>query len=330
MKNRLQALAIAVLLLVVPILALGPRVTAQQANQTLSCGTNSVPIPGPRIPVSGFANQGDKLKIVEVSVPSNLQGKNVSASAEVTNALSVRSGSDINIVSSGTNLALLDVESTPNKVTTASGQLTLGATVDVVLTFGVGGVFSGGGILTIKVDCPSDSQSLVCGVNNVQIPQTVVRGAAGDTSKLTELTVPASLQGKSVTASAQAVNNTSVHPGTSLIISSNSTSFSLNDIEGSANKVTNGSGQLTLGSTVEVTVKLGSDGVFSGGGNLTITIDCPEGGRGSGTPQVTATPTIVNAGGDGVSELKSAAVLGLSGSLIALGLGIRRLAKHLL
>ncbi len=349
MRKRLLTTTLVVLFSMLAVLtALPISTSAQGENQTLSCGQNEINIPGPRIPsdYSKFGVEGSKEKIVEVSVPTELQGKNVTASAEITNALSVRSGSDITIESGSTGFTLFDVESAVDKVTTESGPLTLSSTVDVVLTYGVGGVFSGGGVLTINIDC-SSAQPLVCGANTVQIPETVVRGNSGDTTKLASLTVPLSLLGQTVSANAQTTNNTSVHPGTQLIVSSNSTSFTLDDIEGTPNKVTTGSGNLTLGSTVDVSVKLGPDGVFSGGGSVTLTVDCPTtppvippitpptppvtppGGQGGQVlgAQVKVAPTVVNAGAGANHQSSPAAVLGLTGSVAALGLGLRRLGK---
>lgn len=192
----------------------------------------------------------------------------------------------------------------------------------------------------VDVDCTITNspkvvptQVLACGANSVQIPSTVVWGANGTTSLLAQLTVPASLQGKVVTANAQTTNNASVHPDTDLIVASNSTSFSLDDIEGSTNKVTTGSGQLTLGSTIDVSVEFGPDGVFSGGGTLDLTVVC-QGGRGGGsstpttTPQVTSKPTKVNAGAGGATQANLAAYAGMIASLAVLLAGLRRANKR--
>lgn len=193
MKSKLLTLTVVALFVLFGTITLFPAPTSAVTNQTLVCGSNTVQIPGPRIPETGFANQGDTLKIVEVTVPTELQGKNVPASAEITNVLSVRSGSNITIESNGTSFVLNDVESAPNKVTTASGPLTLGGTVDVILTFGVGGLFSGGGLLTITIDCPSPPPPTVPPVTPpeggrggevlppkvVEVPKVVSAGAGG-------------------------------------------------------------------------------------------------------------------------------------------------------
>lgn len=177
------------------------------------------------------------------------------------------------------------------------------------------------------------SKALACGANTVQIPETVVRGDSGFTQKLAELTVDSTLQGKVASVTAQATNNGSVHPGTTIIVSSSSTSFNLDDVEGTADKVTTATGSLTLGTTVDFTVKLGSDEVFSGGGELDVNVECPvTGGRGADVPttpvvtppQVKAPVGPVNAGLGGGTTLSIAAITGMVISLIALGYGALR------
>jgi hypothetical protein len=119
-----------------------------------------------------------------------------------------------------------------------------------------------------------NGQYLACGTTQVSIPDTTVRGPSGSVHLLARLLVPGDLKGHSVTVTAQAVNNESVRSGSNIIIASDGTSFTLNDVESSDGKVTTSSGVLTLGDNVDFSVQLGPKGIFSGGGNLTVSVDC--------------------------------------------------------
>jgi hypothetical protein len=97
-----------------------------------------------------------------------------------------------------------------------------------------------------------------------------INTVADESGVLATAPVPAELQGSSCNVQADAENQSSVHPGNDLIVSSGSDSVTLFDVEREAGALTMASGDLTLGSEVTVSLSLGPDGVFSGG--ITVTI----------------------------------------------------------
>ena len=103
---------------------------------------------------------------------------------------------------------------------------------------------------------------------------TVVRADEGSTTVLATADVPPELVGSSCRATAQAINQPSVHPGNNLIIASGDGSIVLTDVEREAGVTTTTEGTLTLGPTLTVSLSMGSDGVFSAGLVVTIGTDC--------------------------------------------------------
>ena len=100
----------------------------------------------------------------------------------------------------------------------------------------------------------------------VQIPvDTVVRGEPGSIHLLAEVTVPAEKVGAQCSVHETSENNRSVHPNTDLIVTSGGGSVTLFDVEREGGGRTDGDGLLTLGETARIDVRLGADGVFSGG-----------------------------------------------------------------
>jgi hypothetical protein len=98
----------------------------------------------------------------------------------------------------------------------------------------------------------------------VVIPlDTVVRGDPGSTHLVAEVKVPASKVG--LLCSVQATNNRSVHPDTNLIVSSDSSTVTLADVERERHVTTDSDSLLRMGETATVKVQLGGHGVFSGG-----------------------------------------------------------------
>jgi hypothetical protein len=70
----------------------------------------------------------------------------------------------------------------------------------------------------------------------------------------------------------EGLNNESVHPGTDLLVRSGTSEVVASDVERAPNAVTEATGTLVLGTEVTVYVRLGPDGVFSGG--LVVTAEC--------------------------------------------------------
>jgi hypothetical protein len=97
---------------------------------------------------------------------------------------------------------------------------------------------------------------------------TVAYGESGTIHEITSGAVPADLVGQSCSVTATADNNGSVHPQSDLIVSSGSGQVTVRDVEATAGATTTAAGTLTLGTMVTVSVQLGPDGVFSGGGTV--------------------------------------------------------------
>lgn len=133
------------------------------------------------------------------------------------------------------------------------------------------------GVTAFAVACAGVVVSAPVGAqapSGLDIPlETVVRGDAGSEHLLVTEPVPAEHQGKECTATVGGANNESVHPDTNLIVRSGESEIELLDIEREAGAITEGTGPLTLGTEVTVSVVLGEDEVFSGG--TVLSIECP-------------------------------------------------------
>ena len=97
---------------------------------------------------------------------------------------------------------------------------------------------------------------------------TVVTGDPGTTHEITSSAVPADMVGQSCSVTATADNNGSVHPQSDLVVASGSEQVTVPDVEATEGATTTAEGTLTLGTTLTVSVQLGPDGVFSGGGTV--------------------------------------------------------------
>jgi hypothetical protein len=107
----------------------------------------------------------------------------------------------------------------------------------------------------------------------IEIPlDTVVRGAPGSEQLLVTAPVDPADVGQECTVVVEGQNNESVHPGTDLIVRSGTSEVVASDVEREPNAVTEATGTLVLGSEVTVSVRLGPDGVFSGG--MVVTAEC--------------------------------------------------------
>jgi hypothetical protein len=125
-------------------------------------------------------------------------------------------------------------------------------------------------------------------IDDIVIPiDTVVRSDEGELTQLASVAVDAELVGAVCTVSAEADNNESVHPNNDIIVSSGSDEVVLLDVEGADSLVTVASGTLTLGDTVLLTLRMGSDRVFSGG--IVVTIDCETASTTTTVPEPTTT-----------------------------------------
>jgi LPXTG-motif cell wall-anchored protein len=102
---------------------------------------------------------------------------------------------------------------------------------------------------------------------------SVVRGEPGEVLLLVSRPVPPAFQGTDCVANVSAENQESVHPGNDLILASGSTSGVVENFETEAFSLRGAAVPLTLGTSVEVSIRMGPDGISSGG--LFISVDCP-------------------------------------------------------
>ena len=118
----------------------------------------------------------------------------------------------------------------------------------------------------------------------IEIPiDTVVEGAPGSEHQVATAAVAPEDQGRECTVAAEGVNNESRHPDTDLLVRSGGGEVVAPDVEREPEAHTEASGTLVLGSEVTVFVRLGSDGIFSGG--MVVTVEC--------APPATSTTTAV-------------------------------------
>jgi len=99
----------------------------------------------------------------------------------------------------------------------------------------------------------------------------VTHGAAGTVVVLQQVEVPNEVQGHECEAVYAGENNSSVHPGTDLIITSGGETVELSDVEDAPGAVTSSTDTIIIGSTVTVSVRLGNDGISSLGATLDLT-----------------------------------------------------------
>lgn len=117
-----------------------------------------------------------------------------------------------------------------------------------------------------------------------------VRAPAGSETVLEQIEIAQEFVGATCEVSAVADNNSSVHPGNDVIISSGGSSVVLLDVEGFAGKVTEARGVLVLGPTASVTLLMGPDERFSAG---LFIIECDGGPITTTTTTTTTTSTPV-------------------------------------
>ena len=105
-------------------------------------------------------------------------------------------------------------------------------------------------------------------------------GGGGEIHFLTSVDVPDYAVGEQCLLQAQADNNSSVHLNNDFIVTSGSSEVTIPNVERAQGAVTNGDGPLTLGTTIDVSLFLGSsDEVFSGGFVITCSFPTPPPGE---------------------------------------------------
>lgn len=107
----------------------------------------------------------------------------------------------------------------------------------------------------------------------MEIPiDTVVRGAEDTVHDLASRAVGPEFAGQECTVTSRAVNQISVHPNSDLIVKSGSSQVVVPDVESAPNATVVAEEVLTLGDEIAISVRLGEDGIFSGG--ITVTVEC--------------------------------------------------------
>jgi uncharacterized repeat protein (TIGR01451 family) len=94
---------------------------------------------------------------------------------------------------------------------------------------------------------------------------TVVTAGEGSITLLSTTNTPPDLIGMTCIGIARATNQPSVHPGNDLIVASGDDSIVLEDVEREPGAVTTAEALLALGPSVTVSLRMGPDGIFSGG-----------------------------------------------------------------
>ena len=113
-------------------------------------------------------------------------------------------------------------------------------------------------------------------LDEIAVEYEVVRGEPGDVVELITVVVGADEIGFVCLITAVSDNNSSTHPNSDLIITSNGDSFEIRDVEAAPGLTKQESSVegVVLGEQVKVEVRLGEDGVFSGG--VILTSECVE------------------------------------------------------
>ena len=126
--------------------------------------------------------------------------------------------------------------------------------------------------------------------NIISIPvDSVLRAPEGSVTQVASAPVPGEFQGSECVAEVEADNQVSVHDNNDLIVSSGATSGVVDNFESEAFGSRTVVIPLTLGTTVDVSLRMGPDEVSSGG--VFITVDCTPTAPPVPAPPVTAPPT---------------------------------------
>lgn len=100
-----------------------------------------------------YAPAGSFTVLADVETPPELIGSTCTGIAAAENQHSVHPNNDIIIETGDSETILADVEGSPDKITEALGTITLGPRVKLTLHMGDDGVFSGGLVVMIDVNC---------------------------------------------------------------------------------------------------------------------------------------------------------------------------------
>lgn len=111
----------------------------------------------------------------------------------------------------------------------------------------------------------------------------ILRGEPGQVIQVASSDVPAEFVGQRCDLAGRTWNQTSIHPDTDLLIVNGDQTLILQDVEDEGNVEHSGGTFETVSDSIEVFVRLGPDGISSGG--FTVTLDCAP------VPPTTEAPT---------------------------------------
>ena len=126
------------------------------------------------------------------------------------------------------------------------------------------------GLLALAV--PATAQDNVISIT----VEGVLTGNEGDVVPVVSEPVAAGLVGATCEVQGQTENNSSVHEGNDLILTTGDTTAVIENTEEFPGEIIPGSGTIVLGETIDISVRFGPDGVTSGG--VTVTFDCAPSG----------------------------------------------------
>ena len=125
--------------------------------------------------------------------------------------------------------------------------------------------------------------------NIISIPvDSVLRAASGSVTNVASAQVPSEFRGADCIAEVEVDNQESEHEGNDLIVASGGTSGVVEDFETEAFGVRTVEIPLTLGATVDVSLRMGPDEISSGG--VFITVDCTQPVPPTTEPETTVPP----------------------------------------
>lgn len=124
---------------------------------------------------------------------------------------------------------------------------------------------------------------------DIPVVEAYVSGAPGSVLSIGTTTVDAAMVGRSCDVVVNVINGASVHAGNKMIVTSGESRVEIANVEDVADGVTHQGGTLTLGSSIEVSVMFGADGVSSLGSSATVT--CKAAPVSPPPPAVVAKPT---------------------------------------
>ena len=120
---------------------------------------------------------------------------------------------------------------------------------------------------------------------------TVIRADEGSVTLITEQVTPDGLAGQVCNVDVEADNNSSVHPDNDVIVDSANT-VTVFDVEAAPGTVIPADGLLTLGDTITVSLRMGSDRVFSADGLLVLNCSPPKTTTSTTTSTTSTTTTV--------------------------------------